>query len=88
MNEMVCSGKQPQRGGNMCSCIHSPRGGGFILSQPSAGSAPVLSTEIGKKIAWAKKHFTVQRSVPPAAWRAAFISAAHYTALPWLWSQV
>lgn len=35
--------------------VHSfPRGGGFILSQPSARSAPVLSVEIGKKIAWAK----------------------------------
>lgn len=31
-----------------------PRGGGFILSQPSARSAPVLSAEIGKKIMRAK----------------------------------
>lgn len=85
---MVCSDKQPQRAGNMCSRIHSPMEVVLSYHNHLLGLLPFFSTETGKQIARAKKHFPVQRSVPPAAWRAAFISAAHYAALCWLWSQV
>ncbi len=39
---------------SVCALAFILCGGGFILSQPSAGPAPVLSVEIGKAITWAK----------------------------------
>lgn len=41
-----------------CAPAFILRGGGFILSQPSARSAPVLSAEIGKEDNVGQKHFT------------------------------
>ena len=55
----VCPGKQ-RRGSKKKACVpvFILCGGGFILSQPSARSAPVLSVEIGKEDNVRQKHFT------------------------------
>lgn len=53
---LVNSAGEPKK--KACVPVFILCGGGFILSQPSARSAPVLSVEIGKEDNVRQKHFT------------------------------